>query len=153
MFWGLLPAIILNAMIGQLGGIGDKTVVGHILDSNCLAAIGVAVPTASLFYLFANTIINGSIINAGKQLGKCDTKGINQVFSSSAILMAIVGFAAFICYFCFSLPIAGLLCADENLAKLTSQYIRGMAFAYPGIAFHCLLNTFAIFENQKLYHL
>lgn len=153
LFLALLPAQIFSNLTSSLSGIVNGIIIGNFLSSLDMIALGFASPAVAIIGMSSSIVASGARILCGKYVGKGEKEGINKTFTSSIILLLLIG--VLLTLLCFVVPekIASLFGASLEAIDKTSLYIKGVGIGIiPTIISPCLM-VFLQMENESNYAL
>ena len=120
-----IPSIIMMLAISSYTVI-DGTIVSHLLGTDALAAINIAMPAASVLSAFGFMLSSGGSALAGKLLGEENINGARQLFTGVVAVGILISLVALVVSFLWSDAIVTFLGADETLVGNSSDYLRTM---------------------------
>lgn len=130
-----LPCILTN-VLQNLYNLADAVVVGQMIDTTTLAAVGAA---GSLVALFTNSIsglMSGFAVVAGNRYGAKDEAGLSKVIANTLLLSVMVSAV---------LSVLGAVCSGGMLrllqtpVELMPQATRYLMVIYAGVFDHGVL--------------
>ena len=117
-----LPCILMR-IIQNIYPLIDSIVVGKVLDTNSLSAVGIATSLYSLFNETFLGLVSGFSIVASKKIGARDHKSVSAVFLNSAAVSLIVSAAFSIVGILFSENMLLLLNTPNALMNTAREYL------------------------------
>ena len=131
----LLPTI-MTSLAMSLASVVDSVIVGNLLGSTALAAVGLSGPVIFCINLIYMLFGIGGVTCASVAKGQREGKRANQLFTLTMVLGMGVMFLFLTAMLFFMEPITGALAAgDAQLAALTADYLRPLLFTGPGLMF------------------
>lgn len=146
----VLPVQIFTMLISITAMFVDNLMIGQYLSNDALAAYGYTTPVTLFITAFGGMIGNGCQVLASESAGVYNDKRFNSIFST-AVASGIVGSALIgIIMVVFPRQLSVLLGAasDETIA-LTSEYLCGIAFAFPVIVTLLIVPSFMQMRNRR----
>ena len=126
----------------------DGIFLGQKLGENALAAVGIAWPVFPVMIAYELLFGIGAASIASYHLGRGEDERAREVFSS-VFYFALVSSVAFgFIFYAFCDEIVILLGASENIAPLTSKFLRVIFLFSFVIVLHPLLDIFAINDKR-----
>lgn len=122
---------IMSALTATVGMLVDNVVVGRLLGSDALGAMGVVQPLSLLFSAFGNICSGGGTARASQALGRGDRAQVNRIFTVTVLFAFLAGSVLMIAGLIFTPQIAGILGAQGALKELTVQYLYGYFLSAP----------------------
>lgn len=120
----LFTASVFTLLATNIGMIVDNIVVGRLLGTNGLAAIGFFAPLSTAVG-FSYVLISGAQVICGNFVGAGKRDNLNSLFVSSFItLFGITAIFAFLGTV-FRVPLASLLGAEGEIHKELCEYMAG----------------------------
>lgn len=142
---------VLSLMSGMLGGLVDNIVVGQFLGAGPLAAMGIVMPVMFLYMSLGTLCASGGSILVSHALGRGDMDQVHNIFSAAVLFDFVAGGVICLLGEAFARPLAVFLGATEELAEMTTDYIRGfMPAALPLIIYPLLMTFVQIDGSRKL---
>lgn len=119
----LIPAV--GGMLGiSLYVLGDTMIVGRGLGSQGLAALNVSIPLNNVFNGMGLLLGIGGATALSINRGRDDEEGVNDIFSKSMIMAAIVGIILTLIRIFFLEELAYFLGASENTFEMAKDYLE-----------------------------
>ena len=114
----------------------DSFVIGRLLSPTALSAYGLASPVLNIFAAFGNMMVCGVQVVSGKCMGSGDREGMDDCYSTSIAIAVFLAAAALLVIMPGWKPLVGLLGAgsvtgQNELARMTGDYLRGYALGAP----------------------
>ena len=131
-----LPMLVGN-IFQQLYNLADSVIVGRLVGSNALAAIGATSSVTFLFIALCNGIGSGGGIITSQHFGSGNEANIKKSMINTAYIMFVFPLAVGLMAFVLAGPILRLLETPENIMADSLSYIRIMCI---GIVFVSLYN-------------
>ena len=143
-----LSVSIISTVAATLGMLIDGIVVSNFLGSSAMAAFGLAGPVFMIFTAISGVFSNGSISACAKYLGQDDTKKLNITFTAIIICSIVVSCVLMGICMLFSVPIAQLLGAENELIQPTADYIRGLGIGAVPIVLSTIVLSYARIDGS-----
>lgn len=125
---GLLIRFSIPMLIGnifqQLYNLVDSVVVGKLVGSDALAAIGVTGPMSFFFFALCNGIGAGGGIVTSQSFGENNTKSVKSCISNVGYIMIVFPFVVGILAFFLSGPLLNLLQTPKEIFPEALGYLR-----------------------------
>lgn len=141
---GLLVRFSVPMLIGnvfqQLYNLADSVIVGRLVSSNALAAIGVSSSVTFLFFALCNGIASGGGIITAQHFGSGNESMVKKCITNTAIIMLFVPVMIGILAFIISKPILVMLRTPGEIMNESLSYFRIMCV---GLLFVALYNYIA----------
>lgn len=131
-----LPMLVGN-IFQQLYNLADSVIVGRLVGSNALAAIGATSSVTFLFIALCNGIGSGGGIITSQHFGSGNEANIKKSMINTAYIMLVFPLAVGLMAFVLAGPILKLLETPEKIMADSLSYIRIMCI---GIIFVSLYN-------------
>ena len=146
----VLPVQIFTMLISITAMFVDNLMIGQYLSDDALAAYGYTTPVTLFITAFGGMIGNGCQVLASESAGVDNDKRFNSIFST-AVASGIVGSALIgIIMAVFPRQLSVLLgAASDETITLTSEYLRGIAFAFPVIVTVLIVPSFMQMRNRR----
>lgn len=125
LFVSLAPTQALITVLPSISALISTCITGKFIGQNALAAMGFAGPFNSIVMGFAALIGIGAQLTCSKEIGECDEKGINKVFSTAVAFCFVIGSLLGVLSFLIPQKIALFLGASGELLEMTAEYIKG----------------------------
>ncbi len=140
----LLVVFAIPMMIGnifqQLYNVADSAIVGKLVGTDALAAIGVTGSITFLFFALCNGIGSGGGIVTSQFFGSGDTDKVKKCISNVAYIMLVFPVVVGIIAFIITGPILVFLQTPEEVMHDATVYLQTMCV---GLAFVSLYNYVA----------
>lgn len=120
-----IPMAIGN-LFQQFYNLVDSMMVGKLVGSDALAAVGATNSVTFLFFALCNGIGNGGGIVTSQFFGKGDTRDIKKCIANTAYIMLVFPMCVGIIAFILSRPILTLLETPESIMPDALAYVRVM---------------------------
>ncbi len=130
-FWNYLGSSILITMSGCLGVIVDGIIVGNLISSDGVSAININSPVVQLLGTISLLIAAGGGMLAGYSLGKKDIAGASHVYTQTMAGSFAVGIFFTIAGLFFPDSAARILCNNEVLLPMVTEYLRVLLLGAP----------------------
>lgn len=138
----LLPTM-LTTMAMSLASVVDGVIVGQLLGSDALAAIGLCAPVIYCINIIYMLFGVGGMTCASIARGKREMERANQLFTVTLITGVGVMVVFLIVMQALLIPVCSLLSAgDAEMAALTAAYLRPLLFTGPLLMFSSGLALF-----------
>lgn len=138
----LLPTM-LTTMAMSLASVVDGVIVGHLLGSDALAAVGLSGPVIYCINIIYMLFGVGGMTCASIARGKREMERANQLFTVTFVVGIGVMLAFLIVMQVVLIPVCSLLAAgDSQMAALTATYLRPLLFTGPLLMFSSGLALF-----------
>ena len=126
----------------------DGIFLGQKLGENALAAVGIAWPVFPVMIAYELLFGIGAASIASYHLGRGEDERAREVFSSVFYFALLSSVAFGFVFYAFCDEIVILLGASENIAPLTSKFLRVIFLFSFVIVLHPLLDIFAINDKR-----
>ncbi|MBO7452609.1 MAG: MATE family efflux transporter [Clostridiales bacterium] len=130
-----IPMLIGN-IFQQLYNIVDSAIVGRVVGSDALAAVGLTGSITFLFFSFCLGVSNGGGITASKYFGAKDEEKVKRVIANSAYIMLIASVFMGILGFFLSGPLLKLLDTPAEIIATSTMYLKIMCIGIPLIGMY-----------------
>lgn len=147
-FHKYLSVSIIATIAATLGMLIDGVVVSNFLGSSAMAAFGLAGPIFMIFTAISGVFSNGSISACAKYLGQDDTKKLNITFTAIILFSIVVSIILMGICMLFSIPIAQMLGAKNELIQPTADYIRGLGMGAVPIVLSTIVLSYARIDGS-----
>ena len=144
-FLNLVSVEVLGVLVNSLNSMIDTVVIGRFLATDAMAAVGFFAPLLTLISLVWVIIIGLQII-CGKYIGDGDKESLLAVFSTAVVFLGGLSIIASIFFYVKCDWIASILGAQEDVAILLQEYIKGYSFGIIGQVYCSLLMWFLAFN-------
>lgn len=128
LFLKLLPVQIFISIASNLSGLVNGLITGNYLNKDAMVALGLIMPLSMILGALGMIVSCGSGIVCGKFMGKGEAKKVNNVFSTSLIILTIFGAVLSVAIYSFSDKLAVLFGANGQIIDYTSNYIKGLSY-------------------------
>lgn len=131
-------SIILAAVATMVGIVIDGIVIGRFLGPDSMAAYGLVTPIINLATAFSGILATGAQVICAQHLGAGNVKNARRTFSMCMLITVIISVVMVAAVIIFRNPIAVMLGAHGNSAKLlplTTDYLFGIVFSFPCVLF------------------
>ena len=128
LFLKLLPIQIFISAASFLSSLVDGLITGNFLSSEAMVALGLIMPMSAILAAIAAIVSGGAGIISGQLMGKGDVKKVNSVFTTSLLLLTIIGAVLSVLIYLFAKELALLFGANIDALVYTVDYIRGLSF-------------------------
>lgn len=125
-----IPGII-GMLVSSLYQIIDGVLVGKLLGSAAFAALNLVMPLVIINFSIADLIGVGSSVPIAIKLGEKDEKSASVIFSSACLMIVISGAILGAALFLSAEHLVRFMGADEQIVKMSSQYLRVYAICSP----------------------
>lgn len=122
-FKAAVPGAI-SMLASSLYSVFDSIFVGKFLGTTAFAALGLAMPLIVINFALADLIGVGSSVPISVFLGKGKDEEANNYFTSSSLLIVIMGLISGLLIYTVAPFIMSLMGADGELLTLSVKYIR-----------------------------
>lgn len=129
--------MLLGNLFQQVYNLADSIIVGKLVGSGALAAIGATNSITFLFFALCNGIGAGGGIVTSQSFGRGDTRLVKKCISNTGYIMTIFPLIVGIAAFFLAKPILSVLNTPDNIMADSLMYLRIMAI---GIVFVALYN-------------
>ncbi len=131
-FHNYLWAYILVALSACLGNVVDGIIVGNFISGDAVSAINLSKPINQFIYTIHLLINAGAGMLVAYALGKNDIQDARRLFSRALTLSVSLGVVlAVVAGVIFPSQTAHLLCQNEHLLPLASDYMRILLLGNP----------------------
>ena len=138
----LLPSI-LTSLAFALNEFVDCMVISNLLGKDALAVANLSCPVMLFFAACYVLLGSGGSTRYALLLGRWDQAGAGKVFRISMILGVLSGIMLLLAGLLFRKPITMLLCAEESLRPMFSDYFTALLFTAPVLT---TMLTFVCFQ-------
>lgn len=117
-------------------GLIDGLIVSNFLDTQAMAAAGIAHPIFSIAGIFGGMFATGMQTLCSRELGRGDVKAFNRLFSAVMILGTAFSLILTVGVLFSARPLAMLLGASgkgASLAEPAAHYLRGVGIGLPSL--------------------
>lgn len=143
----MYPVQIALSLIVGINGAIDGMIIGRFYGHDALSALGLSTPVTVVVWMFVNLIMAGAKVLTGNALGRGENAQADGLFTYAMILCLIVpGLLVPGVIYGASDSIAVLLGARGTVAELTARYLRGFAFAVPGLVMMNFMGGFLVYD-------
>ena len=126
--------IMGGLVLQQLYNTVDSVVVGQILGSTALGAVGTCAALTMFAVSFAVGLTNGSGVIFAQLFGAKQMEALRKNLSTAVLLLTALGLAISILGFCFARPLLKALAAPEEILDMAAVYFRiyclGLVFQF-----------------------
>ena len=141
-FFNYLWAYILVALSGCLGNVVDGIIVGNLISADGVSAIAISKPINQFIFTLHLLINAGAGMLVAYALGKQDTGEARRLFTRAFMLSIGLGVVlAVVCGLLIPGPTARLLCREEQLLPMASDYMRILLLGNPAFILMWGLST------------
>ncbi|MCR5487602.1 MAG: hypothetical protein K6F35_08735 [Lachnospiraceae bacterium] len=126
----LLPSI-LTSLAFALNEFVDCMVISNLLGKDALAVANLSCPVMLFFAACYVLLGSGGSTRYALLLGRWDQAGAGKVFRISMILGVMSGIMLLLAGLLFRKPMTMLLCAEESLRPMFSDYFTALLFTAP----------------------
>ncbi|MDR1299229.1 MAG: MATE family efflux transporter [Oscillospiraceae bacterium] len=139
MMWFAVPLLIGN--VAQLMyNTADSIVVGKMISSNALAAVGVSTPIQTLFFVFFMTVGTGVSVLVSQYFGAKNSQMLSQTVGTALTLTLIVTLFITAIGIPLSRPILRMTKVTPELMDYASDYLLVMFIGTMGQGFYNILS-------------
>lgn len=125
---GLLVRFALPMLIGnlfqQLYNLADSVIVGRLVGSDALAAVGATSSVTFLFFALCNGIGSGGGIITSQYFGRGDEKSLKKCIANTAYIMIVFPLIVGVLAFSLAEPILSLLNTPADVFADSLSYMR-----------------------------
>ena len=114
---------VLGFLAISSSGIVDAIFVGNFAGASSLAAINLVMPFLSLIFGITIMLVTGSSVRCGKYIGEKNYKAASSIFTRTMYVLLFAGIVITLVGTLFSVPVAKLLGANEELLVEASTYL------------------------------
>ncbi|MBR3100502.1 MAG: hypothetical protein IKH19_01970 [Muribaculaceae bacterium] len=130
-FWRFLWSSILIALSGCLGNVVGGIIVGNLVSSDGVSAINLTRPVIQFLFTISMLISSGGGMLLGFSLGQKNHDRVRRIFKQVTLGCVMIGLL-FMCIGLFAPEQATrLLCHNDALLPLTTQYMRVVLIGAP----------------------
>ena len=129
--------MLLGNLFQQVYNLADSIIVGKLVGSDALAAIGATNSITFLFFALCNGIGAGGGIVTSQSFGRGDAKEVKKCISNTGYIMIVFPLIVGIAAFFLARPILLLLNTPDNIIADSLIYMRIMSI---GIVFVSMYN-------------
>ena len=117
-----LSASILTSIAAQLAVTTDSAIVSHMIGTEAMSAINMAMPLTIFFSCFSILLGLGASVLAARAIGNRDKEKVNRIFTISLLLLAVSGSAVSLLTSEFCDGITGFICPDTDIYPYARSY-------------------------------
>ena len=137
----ILPVQAFMVIASGLSGIVNGLIIGNLLDSPSMIALGLTNPLTGILSGVASIISGGAGILCGKFMGTGETDKIDKTFSTSIIFATLIGLILSLGCFVGAGPLAVVLGANAEVMNETVLIIRGLSIGIiPMLMIPCFMS-------------
>lgn len=129
--------MLLGNLFQQVYNLADSVIVGKLVGSDALAAIGATNSITFLFFALCNGIGAGGGIVTSQSFGRGDSKDVKKCISNTGYIMVLFPLCVGIAAYFLARPILNILNTPDNIIGDSLTYLRIMAI---GIVFVSMYN-------------
>ena len=137
---GFCIPMVFGNVLQQFYNLADTAIVGHCLDSNALAAIGLTGAICFLVIGFAQGLCTGLSIPVAQAYGAGDLKEMRRCMVNAAYIAAAVTVVLTVLTLTFCKPLLHLIDTPDDLMASSESYLRAI---FAGLAATVLYNLLA----------
>ncbi len=137
-----ITASILTAVVSQLAVMTDAIIVGQFISPEALSAINASTPLTMVVNAMYLLFVMGANVRLARLIGKCDTDGVRNLFSSIVWSVVPVGILIMIALITFVEPVSAFLCDEPSISQYTAQYLKVYAFGVAPMLMYLSFNVF-----------
>lgn len=137
----LVPSMLSMALMA-IYTFTDTFVVGRELGTIALGAMGICTPVLTITYSLGFLCGMGGGALYSIDMGKKDTVHANRVFTTSLLMLIVIGGTIAVMGNIFTVPLARLLGADEENIFYVLPYLRCIVSYAPGFMLDVFLMTY-----------
>ncbi len=137
-----ITASILTAVVSQLAVMTDAIIVGQFISPEALSAINAATPLTMVVNAMYLLFVMGANVRLARLIGKRDTDGVRNLFSSIVWSVVPVGILITIALITFVDPVSVFLCGEPSISKFTVQYLKVYALGVAPMLMYLAFNVF-----------
>ncbi len=137
-----ITASILTAVVSQLAVMTDAIIVGQFISPEALSAINAATPLTMVVNAMYLLFVMGANVRLARLIGKRDTDGVRNLFSSIVWSVVPVGILITLALIAFVEPISVFLCGEPSISQYTAQYLRVYALGVTPMLMYLAFNVF-----------
>ena len=127
MFLSIVTVQVFVVIASSLSSIVNGLVIGNNLSKTALAALGLVIPMITFLTAVAQIVSGGAGILCGNYMGRGEKEKINEVYSTSIIILVFVSIIFTVLGILFANPLAHLFGANAETLADTASYIRAMS--------------------------
>lgn len=142
----VLVSIVTMAATNTLG-IVDNVVIGRVLGTRALSAVGFFAPVSVVTQL-ANVITMGMVILSGNFIGAGQQEKLNSLFKSVFVAIVAVCLLLIAVLIAGKSPISTLLGARGETHRLLMEYIAGFSPSIIFTSLSALMMSLAAYNNE-----
>ena len=117
-----LSASILTSIAAQLAVTTDSAIVSHMIGTEAMSAINMAMPLTIFFSCFSILFGLGASVLAARAIGNRDKEKVNRIFTISLFLLTVSGSAVSLLTSEFCDGITGFICPDADIYPYARSY-------------------------------
>ena len=145
---------IISAMTVTICMLIDSIMIGRFLGMNSLTAYGLAAPVLLVFAAFGSMLSAGIQVVCGKAMGTADREKMDACYSISLLMAGITALIGFVLVLSLSGPLAVLLGAgkagpENEIHRLTQDYLRGFIIGAPALIFSLIMVPFLQIAGKR----
>ncbi len=137
-----ITASILTAVVSQLAVMTDAIIVGQFISPEALSAINAATPLTMVVNAMYLLFVMGANVRLARLIGKRDTDGVRNLFSSIVWSVVPVGILITLALIAFVEPISVFLCGEPSISQYTAQYLKVYALGVTPMLMYLAFNVF-----------
>lgn len=150
-FNGFLLASVLTVLGSQAGALIDALMLSHFIGADAMAGVNITKPVTQLIFSLTCIVAQGGAMLTGMAIGNQDKRQANGVFSTSFIVLLLMGLVGSMLPFICSDGLVHLLCNEPSLMVHTSNYLNVQLYgALPLILMLALMMYVAVDGAPKL---
>lgn len=150
-FNGFLLASVLTVLGSQAGALIDALMLSHFIGADAMAGVNITKPVTQLLFSLTCIVAQGGAMLTGMAIGNQDKKCANGVFSTSFMVLFLMGVVGSILPFICGNSLVHLLCSEPSLMVHTANYLNVQLYgALPLIMMLSLMMYVAVDGAPKL---
>ncbi|MEG1771968.1 MAG: MATE family efflux transporter [Clostridia bacterium] len=133
-FWRTLFVMIMAELASSLAIVIDGIIIARNLNEYAIASHGLVTPYLNIQTMIGCFFATGMQVGCAQKIAQGKSEEANQLFSTAAVIIAVISVVGAIIVTTFSTPIAFFLGAGKdtvNLLPVTSDYLKGLAMGLP----------------------
>lgn len=150
-FNGFLLASVLTVLGSQAGALIDALMLSHFIGADAMAGVNITKPVTQLIFALTCIVAQGGAMLTGMAIGNQDKHRANGVFSTSFVVLFLMGLVGSMLPFVCGDSLVHLLCSEPTLMVHTSNYLNVQLYgALPLILMLALMMYVAVDGAPKL---
>lgn len=151
-FNGFLLASVLTVLGTQAGQLIDALMLSHFIKPEAMAGANITKPVVQILFAIASLFVQGGAMLAGMAIGNQDKERANRLFSTSMIVIIVLGILSMLCTVVGFEEITNMLCMEKGeMHDYTARYLNVLLLgAIPFMMMIALMQYVAVDGEPKL---